>query len=256
MKKVLFICLMLIVSSIASYATEVKFIQVDSVKYSPVSNQSVSYFDNLVKDINKQKGVNFVIFSGDNIAYSDKQALKAFLKHANKLHAPYYIALGHKDLNKKKGLSKEAYMKLVHRHSILRSESPNYVFSKKGVTFIVADGAKEFIATPFGYYRENVIDWVDKELTKYKKQKVVIIQHFPVYPPADQEAYYTYKADEYMKVLSQHDNVIAVVSGFKINSEKDVNGVKHIATAEFPKYRIIEIMDCETDNPTIWSTLK
>lgn len=256
MKKVLIICLMLMISSIASFASEVKFVQVDSVKYSPVSEQSVSYFNNLVKDINKQKGVNFVIFSGDNIAYSDKKALKAFLKEANKLHAPYYIALGHKDLNKKKGLSKEAYMQLVHGYSPIKSDSSNYVFSKKGITFIVADGAKEFIATPFGYYRDDVISWVDKEITKHQKQKVVILQHFPIYPPAEQEAYYTYKADEYMKMLSKHENVIAVVSGFRINSEKDVNGVKHIATDAFPKYRIIEILDCETDNPTIWSTLK
>ena len=256
MKKVLIFCLMLIISTIASYANEVKFIQVDSVKYSPSSEQSVSYFKNLVKDINKQKNVDFVIFSGDNIAYSDKQALKAFLKQANKLNVSYYIALGHKDLNKKKGLSKEAYMKLARKHSLIKSESPTYVFSKKGIVFIVADGAKEFIATPFGYYRENVISWIDKELEKYSKKKVVILQHFPVYPPAEQEAYYTYKADEYMKMLSGHNNVIAVVSGFKINSEKDINGIKHISTADFPKYRIIEILDCETDNPTIWSTLK
>ena len=47
MKKVLIFCLMLIISTIASYANEVKFIQVDSVKYSPSSEQSVSYFKNI-----------------------------------------------------------------------------------------------------------------------------------------------------------------------------------------------------------------
>ena len=256
MKKFLISFLIFFISSISANAFDIKFIQVDSVKYSPNVETSTENFDNLINEINKEKNVSFVVFTGDNLAKSNKVSLESFLKKANKLNIPYYIALGHKDLNKRNGLSQNAYMKLAHKYNKNISETSNYTFKKKNVLFIVANGAKEFIPTPFGYYREDVIKWVDEILTKNKNKNVVILQHFPIYPPAENEVFYTYKASDYMDVINNHQNVKAVVSGFKINAENDINGVKHITTAEFPQYRIIEIIDSETVNPTIWSTLK
>ncbi len=256
MKKFLCILIMLLISSISANAVELKFVQVDSARYFPNSEENAAKFKSLIKEINKQKNISFVVFTGDNIITSNKKYLEAFLKKANGLSAPYYVALGHKDLNKKKGLSKEEYIKTVRKISHKSISSPNYTFTKKGVVFIVADGAKEFIPTPFGYYREDVINWVDSELTKNSKRNVIILQHFPVYPPVQKEPYMTYKGDEYLKMLSNHKNVKAVVSGFNMNNEIDVDGIKHITTAAYPSYRIIEIIDAETDNPTIWSTLK
>lgn len=255
MKKILCLCFIFLISTIGVFASDVKFVQIDSLKFSPNSEESVDNFKNVISEINKQKDVSFVIFTGDNIAKSDEKYLVSFLKKAKHLKAPYYIALGHKDLNKKKGLSKNAYTETV-RKITHRNIKPNYTFSKKGVLFIVADGAKEFIATPFGYYRENVIDFVDQELTKNAKKNVVILQHFPIYPPSESESYKTYKADEYFQMLHKHNNIKAIVSGFGINSENDADGIKHITTAGYPKYRIIEIIDCTSSNPTIWSTLK
>ena len=37
---------------------------------------------------------------------------------------------------------------------------------------------------------------------------------------------------------------------------KNFNGVEHISTAGVPYYRIIDVMDSETTNPTIWAQLK
>lgn len=255
MKKLFCLCFAFLLSAFAVLASEVKFIQIDNLKYFPNSKEAVTQFEKIIDKINKQNP-DFVVFTGNNIAFSNEKCLKAFLKKAKKLNAPIYIALGHKDLNKKKGLSKAEYMKIVGRSTFKNIPSSNYVFKKNGVVFVVADGAKEFIPTPFGYYREEVINWLDKTLTKYAKKHVVIIQHFPVYPPKEAEAYNTYKAGEYLKMLSNHKNVISIVSGFDMNAENDVNGIKHITTTNYPKYRIIEILDCETDNPTIWSTIK
>lgn len=252
MKKLLLTVFLFLITILQSEASNIKFVQIDSLKYSPYSQEKIDTFDSAINEINKQKDISFVIFTGNNIAKSDKKYLKSFLKAANNLHSPYYIALGHKDLNKKKGISKSEYVKLAHKHI----KKPNYVFSQKGVAFIVADGAKEFIPTPFGYYREDVINFLDKALTKNAAKNVVIIQHFPIYPPSESESYQTYKAEDYMKMLEKHSNVKAIISGFGINSEKEYKGIKHITTAEFPKYRIIEIIDCKSSDPTIWSTLK
>ncbi len=256
MKKILNFLILFLFSINSVIASDIKFIQIDSLKFSSASEHAVNDFKNLIDDINKQKNVNFIIFSGDNIAESNKVFLKEFLKCANKLKMPYYIALGHKDVNKNKGLSKLDYMNNVKKYSHNKFNSPNYSFTKGNVAFIVADGSKEFIATPFGYYKDDVVDWLNQEITKFSKKNVIILQHFPIYPPAEKEAYYTYKADEYIKMLSNHKNVKAVISGFGINSENYFNGIKHISTASYPKYRIVEVFDADTNEPTIWSTLK
>ena len=60
-----------------------------------------------------------------------------------------------------------------------------------------------------------------------------------------------------MKLLAAHKNVKAVISGhFGVNKEEKVKGIMHISTAPLPEYRIIDIMDYDTPNPTIWAELK
>ena len=123
--------------------------------------------------------------------------------------------------------------------------------------FIVADGSKEFLPTPIGYYREDTILWLDDKLDDYKNKNVVIFQHYPIIPPAKRETHYTYKADEYLKLLSEHKNVKAVFAGhFNTNNEKTIDGILHVSTKDAPNYRVVDILDYETENPTFWSTIK
>ena len=88
-------------------------------------------------------------------------------------------------------------------------------------------------------------NWFDK--------KVVILQHYPLIPPAKKEARYTYKADEYLKLLSEHENVKAVISGhFDTNKEQVYGNILHISTKNAPTYRVIDILDYDTPEPTFW----
>ena len=58
-------------------------------------------------------------------------------------------------------------------------------------------------------------------------------------------------------MLSAHKNVKAVISGhFNTLNEQKFKGVVHISTSDFPTYRIIDIVDCDTKNPEFWSTIK
>ena len=60
-----------------------------------------------------------------------------------------------------------------------------------------------------------------------------------------------------MKLLSEHSNVKAVIAGhFNTNKEDIVEGILHISTKNAPNYRVIDILDYETENPTFWSTIK
>ena len=259
MKKLFSLFFMLLFFAASAYASDMKFAQVDGVKFNPDDEVSVERLNSIVKDINKQKDIKFVVFSGNNISKADEEFLKAFIKKANKLKAPYYVVLGNKDVNKQKGFGKVAYTKTLKKHVKCHKKikQPNYVFERNKNIFIVVDGSKEVITLPNGYYRPEVLSWLDEQLTKYEKKNVVIIQHYPIVPPAQKESYYTFKADEYLKMLAKHNNVKAIVAGhFGVNKEEEFNGIMHISTAEAPQYRVIDVIDYETSNPTYWSTIK
>ena len=236
-----------------------RFIQADGVFLNSYDEDSVANFEKLISNINSEKNVSFTIFTGNNIAKPDPANLKCFLKKANKLKMPYYVVLGQKDVNKKKFLGKADYVKILRKkNSAMRKfKTPNYVFVKNGLVFIVADGSKEVIPMSNGYYRPDVLDWVNQKLDKYKNKNVVILQHYPLVPPCEKEQYYTFKADEYLKMLSEHKNVKAVISGhFGVNNEQEVDGIMHISTKNAPAYRIIDITDYDSDHPIFWSTIK
>jgi len=247
-----------LMTTLLGYSADMRFIQVDGALY---SEKNAEKFESLISKINLEKNVSFVVFTGNNISRPNKEDLERFLNKVKVLKAPYYIVLGQKDVNKQKGLGKAGYMDLVKKkvkaYRKLKTTSPNYLFEKNGIIFIVADGSKEVIPTAMGYYKEDVILWLDDKLDEYKDKKVVILQHYPIVPPSKRETHYTFKADEYLRLLSEHKNVKAVVAGhFGVNNEQEVDGILHISTKNAPVYRVIDILDYDAENPTFWSTIK
>ena len=60
-----------------------------------------------------------------------------------------------------------------------------------------------------------------------------------------------------LEILKKHNNIKAVISGhFGQNKEQEINNIIHISTSGLPTYKIIDILDYETTNPTIWTVLK
>ena len=235
------------------FAKDLRFIQIDGVRYSKANNSDT--LKRVIKDINKQKDVDFVVFTGDNIQKVDIKDLNDFIAEAKKLHKPFYVLIGDKDVNKHKDLSKKDYQKVLKKKlPNCKTYDLNYVFERSGVVFLVVDGAKDVIPGTNGYYKDDVVDWVDKTLDTYSKKNVVILQHFPLIPPTDNESYVTFKPQKYLDVIHKHSNVKVVVSGhFGVNKEENDNGVTHLSTAPAPNYRIIDIIDCNSKNPSVWA---
>ena len=129
MKKFFGLLTIFLFTTSIALAEDMRFIQVESALY---SNASSKKFENMIEKINEEKGVEFVVFTGNNIAKPDRVELKNFLKSAKKLKRPFYIIIGQKDVNKKKYLGKQEYMKIVRKN--VRSHrfinSPSYVFKK------------------------------------------------------------------------------------------------------------------------------
>lgn len=239
----------------SAFASELKFVQITdshvSIQGKDYSQREVenakSVFEKTIKDINSVPEVDFVVFTGDNIDTANSDDLKSFIKMANKLHVPYYMVIGNHEVFRSQNLDKKEYMKIVRRYSKnCRPWAPNYVFYKKGLVFLVVDGAKEIIPGPAGYYKKDTLKWLDKELTKHKNSKVVIFQHFPIVEPYYNRTHSTYNKKDYEEVLKKHSNVIAIISGhYHANGEQMKDGIYHISTpalVEAPhNYKIIEI---------------
>jgi 3',5'-cyclic AMP phosphodiesterase CpdA len=253
MKKLFGLLLIYLMFSSAVFAKDLRFIQITDVRYSKANNSET--LKQVIKNVNKQKDVDFVVFTGDNIQKPDKHELYNFLAAANKLNRPFYVLIGDKDVNKHKDLSKKDYQKILKKKvRSCKTNDLNYVFEKGGVVFIVVDGAKDVIPGTNGYYKDDVVDWVDRTLDSHSKKNVVILQHFPLIPPTENESYVTFKRQKYLDVIQKHPNVRAVVAGhFGVNKEEVVDEVKHISTAPAPSYRIIDIIDCTSKNPSIWA---
>jgi len=242
--------LFFISSSMSVQAKNVKFVQVEASNILSTEQETIDRLNRVITDINSIKGLDFVVFTGDNIANSSKENLKSFLALANKLNIKYYVLLGDKDVKKSSGLDKSQYMETVFVRSGFRHAfKPNYIVKRNGFVFIIVDGSKEIIPAPNGYFRQDTLLWLDKMLSKYSKKPVILIQHFPVVSSSSSRK--TVNSDEYLTVLCKYNNIISIVAGhFDENIEQtDENNIYHIITPSVTNYgtpyKIIEFDEYE-----------
>lgn len=269
LRTLFFILAIFLIGTINSaYSKTIKFVQITDSHYMLTpegkedASHAVSILDSAIKDINRIKDVKFVVFTGDNIDKPSPELLYMFLKEANKLTVPYYLAIGDHELFKSQNFTRKDYM-YVTRH-ISKHCHPlksNYIFKNSGIVFIVLDGAKEVIPGTNGYYRLSTLQWLDKKLKKYENKKVVIVQHFPVVPPIDKKSYETYNVKNYEDVLALHKNVIAIISGhYHVNNEQYKDGIYHISSPalidEPHSFKVIEIETKAGSAPQIYTQLR
>lgn len=240
----------------------VKFAQVADSHFISGDKYRTEVLKSTVESINKEKGLAFVVFTGDNLDSPKEQYLPEFVQIINKLDVPYYIVIGNHDVFKNNGLSKKHYLEIVKENNCFyKYKKPNYVFKKDGFVFVVVDGAKEVIPGSVGYYKEDTLKWLDKQLTKHSKEPVVILQHFPLVSTKIIPSHEVYKKTKYLDLLDKHDNVVAIVAGhLHINSEMMRNGVYHITTPTLlndpNQYKIITITTTKGFSPMIYTELK
>lgn len=252
------------------YGKDIKFIQVTDSHFSAVAGDysqvevenSNSVLKKTIDDINSVPDVDFVVFTGDNIDKANNIDLKKFLATANRLKFPYYVVIGNHEVFKSQNLDKKEYMKIVSKYSKnCHYKSANYVFRKEGLVFLVVDGAKEIIPGPAGYYKIDTLKWLDRMLTKYKNDNVVILQHFPIVEPYYNRTHTTYNVKDYENILKKHSNVIAIFSGhYHANAETKKDGIYHVSTPsllESPhNYKVVEISVKNKNDCRIYTQLR
>ncbi len=263
MKKKIFLSLLFcFLIQCTVFANSIKFAQISDAHFIKNDKYRAEVLEQAIKDINKEKDIEFTVFSGDNIDSPHAEYLPEFIKIANKLDKPYYIIIGNHDVFRNNGLSKAQYLEIVKNNNIFyKYKKPNYVFKKNGFVFIVVDGAKEIIPGTTGYYKKETLDWLDKQLSKNKKKPVIILQHFPLISEPEIKSHNVYQKEEYLNLLDKYDNVISVIAGhLHMNSEVMRNGVYHITTPTLlytpPLYKIITITTTRGFSPMIYTELK
>lgn len=253
-RRFLLACSLIVVFGLSVSARETRFVQVAETRFDRTSPERL---EKCVEDINTLKKIDFVVFTGDNIASANKENLRGFLKIVRKIKAPVYLVIGDRDVSKSKGLNKKTYREEAFK--MLGFGQPldsNYVFKKNKMVFLVVDGAKEFVPAPSGYYKSETLDWLDTQLKKYKNKKVVLIQHFPIMDN-DVAEYSTYKVELYRELLSKHTNVLAIVSGhFNKNLEAYEYGVMNIVTPSYVSSREYKIFDIPETQDFVYTQLR
>lgn len=261
-KNLILSILLLLFFQCSALAEMIKFVQVADSHFRTNDEYRAEVLSETVNAINSEKGISFVIFTGDNIDSPKAEYIPEFIKLINKLNVPYYLVIGNHDVFRNNGLSKKHYLEIVRDNNCFyKYKKPNYVFKKNGFVFIVVDGAKEVIPGSIGYYKKDTLNWLEKQLNKYKNEKVIIFQHFPLVSSKEMPSHRVYQKEDYLELLDSHDNVISVIAGhLHMNSEIMRNGVYHITSptllSEKPVYKVINISTTKGFSPMVYTELK
>lgn len=257
MKKLLyliFIITVLIFVQSSVLAKPAKFVQVTDVH---LTKYNASYLKNFVNDVNsKYDDIDFVVFTGDNIDRANIDDLKLFLKTIKELKFKTYVLVGNHDVAKYQNLDKKLYMSTVKQElGPYHRDKTNYVFKDNGIVFVVMDGVKEVMPGAGGYFKQNELKWLDKNLNKYKNEKVVILQHFPLLD-AKKKSSDLYDKEDYKDVLSKHSNVLAIISGhYHENREEYKDNIYNIVTMKFLNNTYYKIIEIDSVNGMVYTQL-
>ncbi len=241
MKKIfLLLFLLLIQISLVSQteAKEIKFAVLSDTNISLTKGiindngltNSINYLQHAVYDLNKSEN-KFVIFTGNVTDKPDKSNLVIFAKIINKLRKPNYVIIGNQDVAQVSDLSKKEFFRLVNKFSHNRIRKVPTIKRVGGdFVFIYMDGINQFIPGYAGKFTEGDLIWLNKNLKKYKNKKVVIIQHFPLITNQKTSGFNTINIDNYLRILSKHNNIFAIISGHsKVDEEIFKDGIYHIS---------------------------
>lgn len=238
----------------AAFAKTINFIQVTDVH---LTQENALYLKEFTNEINnKYQDFDFVVFTGDNINKANKNDLELFLDIIKNINIKVFVTVGNHDLLFSKEMTADYYMKRVGKTlGKYHSSTANYVFKRGNIVFITMNGVKEVIPGPNGYYKEMELLWLDKQLTKFKNKKVIILQHFPLLD-TNSTSSELYKKENYFNVLNKHNNVIAVISGhYHINREEKINNIYHIVTQKFSNNTYYKIISINDEDGFIYTTL-
>ncbi len=131
------------------------------------NKNSITTFNRIIRAINREKDILFVIDDGDLVFDGEKEKFRFFIHQIKRLRVPILTVIGNHELREE---GRANYYDLF---------SPFYYSFNIGASyFIILDDANEKDIDPWQ------MEWLKKELEKSKKFKnLFIFMHVPLYDP-------------------------------------------------------------------------
>lgn len=248
-KSCLFIILvvLLLITVPSSFGSELKFVQISDTHFSDIRedtgykllSKSGPLLEDAISQINKMKGIDFVVITGDLIDRPNEDSICKAADILKKLRYPWYYAIGNHDINPNGYLTKQKFV------DILKEKNKNYKFDSAYYTFkpqngyrvIVLDAALEDKTGPNGIVSDMELEWLDCILKKSKNDVVLIFIHFPVLEPFESHNHRILNADAVKAVLEKYKMPIAVFSGHYHTTKITKRGnILHVSTPSLVGY--------------------
>ncbi len=243
LKKIIFIFIYVVFAN-TMFADTLKFVQISDVhtsekgiKYNGRNlDNSQTNLRNAVKNINNDKSIQYVFFTGDSVDKSTANLYKIFFDIVNDLNKPYYMAPGNHDVIYGGEMDKAHSINIIKEYSYAHQNSGNFAVNlNEYFTAVMLDGTYDDRVSSQGYISDNTLNWLDNVLEENRNKNVLIFQHFPVVEPA-KETNYSHPHNivnkkKLIKVLKKHGNVVLISSGhYHVKGEFKKYGVKHYST--------------------------
>lgn len=236
--------------------SSLKFVQLSDVHFASngqnttfkMTGESPKLLQDAVNQVNEMSGVNFVMFTGDQINTPYEKELEAFMPYAEKLNVPWYITIGNHDRCVGGFLNKKLYLDIVRAHNEnFKFEKPYYSFvPQKGYKVIVLDTIPMDRLTSNGEIPKEELTWLDEQLEKSQKDTVLIFMHVPIVEPFPSSSHKLLNAGEVQATIEKYKNPIGVFQGHyhasKITQRGNVLYVSSPALVSYPNaFRVVTV---------------
>lgn len=180
--------------------------------YKALSSSSVLLKD-IIYQINKIKGLDFVLFTGDLVDSASYENFELYYNTLSILKYPSLNAFGNHDFYGE--MNKEQILETVKEHN------KNYIFNdtyyaitpKTDYRIIVLDSTIKGQNTSNGKLSNEQLRFLDNELMENQDKIVVIAMHHPSVQPFVSVEHSLLNANEFNEILLKYKNPIVVLSG-------------------------------------------
>lgn len=230
MKQILFLSLFLI--SLFVQGQEFKFAFVTDTHIGSPNGIAEEDLQRTIADINSQKELDFVLFTGDITEMGTDEEIKTAKAIIDELEIPWYIVPGNHDT----GWSESGGVSFIREFGY-----DKFVFEHEGFKFIgCASGP--YVRMSDGHIPRDAIVWLDEVLANTpKEQPIVFINHYPLNNSLDN----WYEATDRLK---NYNTQFALCGHGHRNKEFDFEGIPGImgrsnlrAGKQVGGYNIVEI---------------
>ncbi len=219
----------------------------DNTSYKMLKD-SAKLLDDVIFQINTSGAYDFVIFTGDLVNKPKVSELEKFISHAGKLIYPWYAIDGNHDVAIGGDLTKEKFISVLsEKNPKMKQDKIYYSFTpKKGYRVICLDSIINYKVTTNGEIPAEEMEWLRKELDKYKNETIILCTHVPVIEPFSSPSHKMNNEFELRRILKTHSNPIIVLQGHyhatKLRQDDNLLVVACPSLVSFPNaFRVINI---------------